>query len=347
MDADVALLQEVGTGPAANLPHGLETGGRAHWDSYQWATRESDDGLRKWRNRWPVVVKLSDRVKVEWLDQVGPDTEPTANEISVSDVGLIAAARVTPMDPLDGEPFIAASIYAHWDSTSGSSRTAASVTADLSALIHRSIRSSDRILAAGDLNDWYGWGAYSDLDAMEPVDTVKDGFGYLYRIYLEGDRYTVVQYLPNGDPFGIQRRRWKTLSGAYRWISRDMETCAGVRLGVTSGLVEPESGVWDRFRSIGLEFMGPQFPNGRRADPVPDFMPSDTENVVTFRRPGQPIADADQQLDYVFASCRFHENVTARALNAVEEWGASDHCRLLIEVAGRDGRGSDEGKVAS
>ena len=49
----------------------------------------------------------------------------------------------------------------------------------------------------------------------------------------------------------------------------------------------------------------------------------------------------------MFASCRFHENVTARALNAVEEWGASDHCRLLIEVAGRDGRGSDEGKVAS
>ena len=28
----------------------------------------------------------------------------------------------------------------------------------------------------------------------------------------------------------------------------------------------------------------------------------------------------------------FHESVRVRALNDVGNWGASDHCRLLIEV---------------
>ncbi|MCY3886753.1 MAG: hypothetical protein OXG19_03480 [Chloroflexi bacterium] len=53
--------------------------------------------------------------------------------------------------------------------------------------------------------------------------------------------------------------------------------------------------------------------------------------ITTTRRAPET---AQNQLDYVFASRGFHENVTVRALNAVEEWGASDHCRLLIEIAG-------------
>ena len=47
------------------------------------------------------------------------------------------------------------------------------------------------------------------------------------------------------------------------------------------------------------------------------------------------ISDAYQQLDYVFATSGFHESVTARGLDSVDEWGSSDHCRPLIEVAGR------------
>ena len=42
--------------------------------------------------------------------------------------------------------------------------------------------------------------------------------------------------------------------------------------------------------------------------------------------------DARNQLDYVFASHGFHESIRARALNGVEEWGPSDHCRILIEI---------------
>ena len=84
---------------------------------------------------------------------------------------------------------------------------------------------------------------------------------------------------------------------------------------------------------LGLEFMGPQSPHGRQALPVPDYLPSDTGNVVTFHRPGQSVQDADQQLDYVFASRKFHERVMTRALNSVEEWGPSDHCPLMIDVS--------------
>ncbi|MCY3786999.1 MAG: hypothetical protein OXG47_09795 [bacterium] len=56
-------------------------------------------------------------------------------------------------------------------------------------------------------------------------------------------------------------------------------------------------------------------------------------DVALLQEAGKP-ADALSQFDYVFASRGFHNEVTARALNTVEEWGPSDHCRLLIEVAG-------------
>ena len=334
MHADVALLQEVGSGSATALSEGMDTGSRRHWDSYTWAADYPDDRFRSWCNRWPMVVRLSERVEVEWVDQVGPDHDPRENEFSVSDVGLIAAARVTPKDPGDGEPFIAVSMYAHWDPTDGATKTARSITADLAALIDRKMPFSDRVLAAGDLNDWHGAGAYSDMQSLKPVDTMADPFAYLYRIYREGDRFTAVTHRPNGDAFRIQRRRWKTLWGTRRWIRRDMDASAELRRRVTSGETRVQLGVWSRMRSLGLEFMGPQYPNGRQADPVPEFMPSDTGNVVTFHRPGQAVADADQQLDYVFASRGFHESVTTRALNSVEEWGSSDHCRILIEVTG-------------
>ena len=34
----------------------------------------------------------------------------------------------------------------------------------------------------------------------------------------------------------------------------------------------------------------------------------------------------------MFASRRFHEAVGTRALNGFDDWGPSDHRRLLIEV---------------
>ena len=332
MDADVALLQEVGPGMAVSLPAGMETGSRAHWDSYRWCSNPSEEGFSAWCNRWPMVVKLSDRVEVEWFEQVGPSSKPMKNEFRVSDIGLISAARVTPKDRKDGEPFIAVSMYASWNPIDGSTNSARSIVSDLSALIDRGVKSSHRILAAGDLNKWYEPGAYKDMRAEALVEDVPGEFGYFYHIYLENNLYTVVGYRPNGDAFYIRRRNWKTLWGTRRWIQRNIKANAELRHMVTSGEAELVPGVWSRMNALGFEFMGPQYPNGRQADPVPDFMPSDTKNVVTFRRPGQAAQDADQQLDYVFASHGFHQSVTTRALNSVEEWGASDHCRLMIEV---------------
>ena len=96
-----------------------------------------------------------------------------------------------------------------------------------------------------------------------------------------------------------------------------------------------DDSIWCRMAALGLEFRGPQAPNGRQAEPRPNFMPPETKNVVTFgtEAPKEP-AKADRQLDYVFASRGFHESIRTCALNSVECWGTSDHCRLLIEVDG-------------
>ena len=87
-------------------------------------------------------------------------------------------------------------------------------------------------------------------------------------------------------------------------------------------------------KAIGLEFMGPQAPNGRQAKTRATHEPPDSRNVLTYYLPGKnPETASNNQLDYVFASRGFHEGITVRAMNSVEEWGASDHCRLLIKVA--------------
>ena len=269
MGADVALLQEAGM-PPADVAGRVDTGPREHWDSHVW---NSDwwEG-RGWRSlfeRSAMVVKLSDRVEVEWFKQVAPISEVAPDEIAVSGLGTIAAARVTA----DGaEPFIVASMAASWikpHPSTGSSWMGYSdgathrIISDLSAFIGSADPATHRILAAGDLNLIYG--------------------------ATDGNRLA----LP----------------------ARDRT-------------------VTDRMKALGLEFMGPQYPDGRQADPTPSGLPSDTRNVPTFHAPVQSPATAATQLDYAFASRGFHESVKVRAMNSVEEWGASDHCRLLIEVSG-------------
>ena len=91
--------------------------------------------------------------------------------------------------------------------------------------------------------------------------------------------------------------------------------------------------VTDRMTALGMEFLGPQCPDGRRASPTPYGLPPDTRNVPTYYSPGRSPKSAQNQLDYVFASRGFHDSVKVRAMNGIEEWGASDHCRLLIEIA--------------
>jgi exonuclease III len=91
--------------------------------------------------------------------------------------------------------------------------------------------------------------------------------------------------------------------------------------------------VFDRADALGLQFMGPQHPNGRQAEPWPDELPTESLCVPTFHHNRQTPATATRQLDFVFASRSLADRVSVRALNAPDEWGASDHCRVLIDVA--------------
>ncbi len=270
MDADVALLQEARR-PPGDVAGKVCTGPVEHWNANYWNSCWWKLQFDFLYDRWAMVVRLSDRVDVEWFKQISPIMVPGLNQFPVSGIGTVAAARVIPKDHAT-PPFIVASMYARWIAphpVTGSKwrvgfpdGSAHRIISDLSAFIGNVDPSTHRILAAGDLNMVYGSKAGHD---------------------------------PKWD-------------------------------------VAREHTVWDRMNVLGLEFLGPQHPNGRQADPVPPFMEPDNKNVVTFApNKGGPEA-ADRQLDYVFASRGFHESIDVKAMNSVAEWGASDHCRLLMVV---------------
>ena len=268
MDADVGLLQEV-KGIPDDVANQVDLGSQSHWDSHVWNSNWYKPESDRLYDRWPMVVKLSDRVQIDWFKQVGPISETRSDEIAVSGIGTIAAARITPES---GNPFLVMSMYARWiwpHPTANSSWSAGfpdgsahRIISDLSAFIGSTDPGTHRILAAGDLNTIYG--ATDDNQLALPA-------------------------------------RDRTIT--------------------------------DRLDALGMEFLGPQSPAGRQAIPTPQGLPATTKNVPTFHTARQSPQTAQNQLDYVFASRGFHEKVSVRALNSVHEWGASDHCRLLIEVA--------------
>ena len=103
IDADVALLQETCT-PPFEVAGQIELSPYPHWLS-------EDINLRPLR---PArVVRLSDRVDVEWFEQVMPHRgEPEPHQMPVSAIGLSDAAIVRPQDGT--EPFIVVSMYGAW-----------------------------------------------------------------------------------------------------------------------------------------------------------------------------------------------------------------------------------------
>ena len=252
-------------------------GGNAHWD---WETHD----------RWPAVLKLSNRVKVRWFRPISLlAKEEKKNQIAVSDLPTLAAARVTPVTDgkPSGEPFIVMSMYARWYWPHPLAReapvtkkpgtgvicefadaSAHRIISDLSGFIAHTNPANHRIIAAGDLNTIY--------DATEE------------------------------HPYEMPERR-RT--------------------------------IFNRMRAIGLEFLGPRAPKGgRKADPTPQGLRPNTRNVPTYLSHPQ-MKDmkkngvlSGNQLDYVFASRGLHERVSVRALNAPDEWGPRDHCRIVIEV---------------
>ena len=268
IDADIALLQEANLDQMPpEVADRIDAGPAEHWDSRVWNSRWWESRFENLYDRWAMVVKLSDRVEVEWFKQISPMGGMAPDEIAVSGIGTIAAARVRPRD---GPPFIAVSMYARWaephpDVHSNwiyQDGSAHRIISDLSAFIGSTDPTTHRILAAGDLNMIYG--------------------------------------ATDDNPLALPAR---------------------------------DRTVTDRMTALGMEFLGPQFPDGRQAKPKPHGLPPDTRNVPTYHTVRQSPETPQNQLDYVFASRGFHESVEVRAMNAVEEWGASDHCRLLIEIS--------------
>ena len=150
-EADLALLQEA-AGPPGDLVHLVEYDDAVFWN-------------RQLYDRWPLVVRLSKRIKVEHYRQVPPISDLGTNDIGVSGIGTIAAARVIPCESED-EAFVAVSMYARWlkphPSTESpwsvgySDASAHRIISDLSTLVGHTDPSRHRILAAGDLNMFYG-----------------------------------------------------------------------------------------------------------------------------------------------------------------------------------------------
>ena len=90
---------------------------------------------------------------------------------------------------------------------------------------------------------------------------------------------------------------------------------------------------FNRMTALGLSFVGPQAPNGRRCEPWPEELPQTSNNVPTYYTSHQNPASATRQLDFVFASKALTDCVNVRAINEPSEWGPSDHCRVEIRMS--------------
>ena len=101
MDADIALLQEAGQVPA-DVADKVDTSPVEHWDSHLWNSHWYEDRFKDLFDRWPMVVKLSDRVEVEWFKQVSPIGETEQDEIAVSGNGHAANGTGHAAAPVNG-----------------------------------------------------------------------------------------------------------------------------------------------------------------------------------------------------------------------------------------------------
>ena len=106
MDVDVALLQEAGNVPS-DVSEAVDDGPRANWDPQVWNADYGDRWSTGLSERWCKIVKLSDRVEVEWFKQISPISMPSKDEVAVSGIGTIAIARIIPQE---SQPFIAVSM---------------------------------------------------------------------------------------------------------------------------------------------------------------------------------------------------------------------------------------------
>ena len=166
-----------------------------------------------------------------------------------------------------------------------------------------------------------------------------------------GDPFIVASmYAPWEKPHALTGSHWIYADGSVHRLISDLSALIGQQRGhrlltagdlnILYGYGENGSPYWasryatdfTRMAALGLSFVGPQAPAGRRADPWPSELPGESANVPTFHTSHQTPATATRQLDFVFASDGLAARVRVCALNEVHQWGPSDHCRVEIEV---------------
>lgn len=158
-------------------------------------------------------------------------------------------------------------------------------------------------------------------------------------------------YAPWEKPHGMTGSGWIYADGSAHRVISDLSALIGQQAGhrilaagdlnILHGYGEGGNEYWAgryatvfaRLAALGLPFVGPQAPAGRRAEPWPDELPAGSSNVPTYYTRRQTPATATRQLDFVFASAGLAQSVRVCALNELEHWGPSDHCRVEIEVA--------------
>ena len=157
-------------------------------------------------------------------------------------------------------------------------------------------------------------------------------------------------YAPWEKPHSATGGSWIYADGSVHRLISDLSVFVGQQanhrilaagdLNILYGYGEAGSPYWasryatvfSRMSALGLSFVGPQAPAGRRAEPWPDELPQTSDNVPTYHHSRQTPGTATRQLDFVFASDCLTEHVRVRALNEPDQWGPSDHCRVEFEV---------------
>ena len=150
-DADIGIIQEANKPPDSLI-------GNGQIDYAPWETLGADVyKKRDWRT---AIAKISSNVTVEWLEPKSIENA-LSGEFGVSQLGTLAAAKVTP---LKGDPIIVISAYGLWKrphkiTNSKWIMADASVhrlISDISSFIGH--QKKHRLIVSGDLNILYGYG---------------------------------------------------------------------------------------------------------------------------------------------------------------------------------------------
>jgi hypothetical protein len=180
--------------------------------------------------------------------------------------------------------------------------------------------------------------AVSRAGTLCVADVIRDG-----RVVVTvASLYAAWETADSGGAIYADASAHRLLSDLSRLISarRNHRIVAAGDLNILRGYGENGNAYWrdryatvfDRAEAMGLRCVGPTAPNGRQAQPWPAELPHDSVNVPTYHTNRQTPATATRQLDFVFASESIATQVSAVALNEIDEWGPSDHCRIKVAV---------------